>query len=136
MIGSCDNDGFGITNAGPALLSAIESLNGPGDHWQFLEHPFVVEVVDGSWESQGLIYAQTRQEHSDVATCSDRGGEADALISALEIGVDGTTTSDMRVDLKLPTGTEKTNTLFVSSRKAGNSDMRIHPICEAIQLFD
>lgn len=136
MIDSGDNDGFGISNAGPALLSAIDSLNGPGDHWQFLEHPFVVEVVDGSGSSQGYIYAQTRQEHSEVATCSDRGNEADAFTSALEMGVDGTTVSDMRVDLKLLTGTGVTNTLFVSTRKAGNSDMRIHPICEAIQLFD
>ncbi|KAL8717748.1 MAG: hypothetical protein Q9225_005034, partial [Loekoesia sp. 1 TL-2023] len=56
MIDSGDNDGFGITNAGPALLSAIDSLNGAGDHWQFLEHPFVLDVVDGSGQSQGYIY--------------------------------------------------------------------------------
>ncbi|KAL8836942.1 MAG: hypothetical protein Q9170_002703 [Blastenia crenularia] len=136
MIDSGDNDNFGITNAGPALLSAIDTLNGAGDHWQFLEHPFVVEVLDNAGQSQGYIYAQTRQEHSDVATCSDTSSEADALKSAIEMGVDGSTVSDMRVDLKLLTVTELTNTLFVSTKKAGNVDMRIHPICEAVQLFD
>lgn len=63
MIDSGDNDDFGIRNAGPALPSAIDSLNSPGQHWQFLEHPHVVEVVDLSDESRGLVYAQTRQEH-------------------------------------------------------------------------
>lgn len=136
MIDSGDNDNFGINNAGPALLSAVDALNGAGDHWQFLENPLVVEVVDGSGQSLGFIYAQTRQEHSDVESCSDRDNEADAFKSAMEMGVDGSTVSDMRVDLKLLTGTGVTNTLFVSTRKAGNADMRIHPICEAIQLFD
>ena len=136
MIDSGDDDGFGISDAGPALLAAIDSLNGAGDHWQFLENPFVVEVLDASGQFQGYIYAQTRQEHSDVATCSDSGSEADALRSAVEMGVNGSTASDMRVDLKLLVGTGVTNTLFISTRKAANADMRIHPICEAIQLFD
>ncbi|KAI4179277.1 MAG: hypothetical protein L6R41_007933 [Letrouitia leprolyta] len=136
MIDNGDNDNFGIYNAGPALLSAVDALNGAGDHWQFLENPLVVEVVDDSGQSLGYIYAQTRQEHSDVESCSDRNNEADALKSALEMGVDGSTVSDMRVDLKSLTGRGVTNTLFVSTRKAGTADMRIHPICEAIQLYD
>ncbi|KAL8686867.1 MAG: hypothetical protein Q9218_006805 [Villophora microphyllina] len=136
MIDSGDNDGFGISNAGNALLSAIKTLNPAGDSWQFIEHPLVVEVTDSSGQAQGYIYAQTRQEHSDVATCSDSGSEMDSLTSALELGVSGSTVSDMRIDLKLLTGAGVTNTLFVSTRKLGNADMRIHPICEAIQLFD
>ncbi|KAI4241196.1 MAG: hypothetical protein LQ352_007485 [Teloschistes flavicans] len=136
MIDSGDNDGFGISNAGNALLSAIKALNPAGDSWQFIEHPLVVEVTDGSSQVQGYIYAQTRQEHSNVATCSDTGSEMDALTSAIEMGVSGSTVSDMRIDLKLLTGNGVTNTLFVSTRKIGNADMRIHPICEAIQLFD
>lgn len=135
MIDSGNNDGFGIIDAGPALLSAVGKLNTDGDNWQFLRNPLVVEVTDDSGQSLGLIYAQTK-EHSGVSTCSDSGSEADAFKSALEMGVAGSTVSDMRVDLKLLTGSGATNTLFVSTRKAGNEDMRIHPICEAIQLFD
>ncbi|KAI4103717.1 MAG: hypothetical protein L6R37_003645 [Teloschistes peruensis] len=135
MIDSGDNDGFGISNAGNALLSAIKALNPAGDSWQFIEHPLVVEVTDNSGQVQGYIYAQTRQ-HSNVATCSDAGSEMDALTSAIEMGVSGSTVSDMRIDLKLLTGNGVTNTLFVTTRKIGNADMRIHPICEAIQLFD
>ncbi|KAL8695616.1 MAG: hypothetical protein Q9224_003294, partial [Gallowayella concinna] len=111
MIDSGDNQGFGIMDAGPALLSAIGQLNSKGDNWQFLRNPFVVEVVDDGAQPLGLIYAQTK-EHSGVATCSDSGSEADAFKSALEMGVAGSTVSDMRVDLKLLTGSGVTNTLF------------------------
>ncbi|KAL8811902.1 MAG: hypothetical protein Q9223_001411 [Gallowayella weberi] len=135
MIDSGDNEGFGIMDAGPALLSAVGQLNTHGDNWQFLRNPFVVEVTDDAAQSLGFIYARTK-EHSGVTTCSDFENEADALKSALEMGMTGSTVSDMRVDLKLLTGSGVTNTLFVSTRKAGNADMRIHPICEAIQLFD
>ncbi|KAL8951801.1 MAG: hypothetical protein Q9222_002250 [Ikaeria aurantiellina] len=137
MIDSGDNDGFGIREAGTALLSAVHQINGlAGDNWQFLEQPFVVLVTDSSKSALGYIYAQTRQEHSDVELCSDSGNEADALQSALEMGVAGSMVSDMRIDVKALTGTGVTNTLFVSTRKMGNADMRIHPICEAIQLYD
>ncbi|KAL8800935.1 MAG: hypothetical protein Q9182_004817 [Xanthomendoza sp. 2 TL-2023] len=135
MIDSGDNEGFGIMDAGPALLSAVGQLDSNGDNWQFLRNPFVVEVTDDAAQSLGFIYARTK-EHSGVTTCSEFGNEADAFKSALEMGVSGSTVSDMRVDLKLLTGSGVTNTLFVSTRKAGNTDMRIHPICEAIQLFD
>ncbi|KAL8715446.1 MAG: hypothetical protein Q9220_000780 [cf. Caloplaca sp. 1 TL-2023] len=137
MIDSGDNDHFGVKDAGTALLSAVQKFNGiAGDSWQFLEQPFVVLVTDSSNSPLGYIYAQTRQEHNDVKLCSDTGSEADALESALEMGVAGSTVSDMRIDVKALTGTGVTNTLFVSTRKMGNADMRIHPICEAIQLFD
>ncbi|KAL8929135.1 MAG: hypothetical protein Q9172_000570 [Xanthocarpia lactea] len=135
MIDSGDNDGFGISDAGPALLSALGNLSPNGTNWQFLREPFVVEVTDDSMQSIGFIYAQTI-EHSGVSTCSDSGSESDAFTSALEMGVAGSTVSDMRVDLKLLTGNGVTNSLFVSTRKAGNPDMRIHPLCAAIQVFD
>ena len=135
MIDSGDKDGFGISDAGPALLSALEDLNLNGTHWQFFRDPFVVEVTDNSMQSIGFIYAQTI-EHSGVSTCSDSGSESDAFSSALVMGVAGSTVSDMRVDLKLLTGNGVTNSLFVSTRKAGNTDMRIHLICAAIQVFD
>ncbi|KAL8858877.1 MAG: hypothetical protein Q9178_004555 [Gyalolechia marmorata] len=135
MIDSGDTDGFGISDAGPALLSALGNLNPNGTNWQFLRAPFVVEVADDSMQSIGFIYAQTI-EHSGVSTCSDSGSEGDAFTSALEMGVAGSTVSDMKVDLKLLAGNGVTNSLFVSTRKAGNADMRIHLICAAIQVFD
>ncbi|KAL9607028.1 MAG: hypothetical protein Q9167_008020 [Letrouitia subvulpina] len=137
LIDSGDGAGFGIASAGPQLLSAIRKANAGGgdDDWKFLEDPFVVDVVDGAGKSQGLIYAQTRQ-HSDVASCSNNGTQSDALASALSMGAMGSSVTDMRVDLKLLSGNGVTNTLFVSTRRAGNSDMSIHPICEAIQIFD
>ncbi|KAL8788916.1 MAG: hypothetical protein Q9213_001439 [Squamulea squamosa] len=135
LIDTGDNDGFGISEAGPALLSALERLNPNGTNWQFLRDPFVVEVTDDSVQPLGFIYAQTI-EHSGVSTCSGSGTESDAFKSALEMGVAGSTVSDMRVDLKLLTGNGVTNSLFVSTRKVGNADMNIHPICEAIEVFD
>ncbi|KAL9043721.1 MAG: hypothetical protein Q9214_003099 [Letrouitia sp. 1 TL-2023] len=136
LIDSGGGAGFGIASAAPQLLSEIRRLNkGGDDDWKFLKDPFVVDVVDGSGKSKGLIYAQARQ-HSDVGSCSDKGTESDALASALSMGTMGSSVTDMRVDLKLPSGNGVTNTLFVSTRSAGNSDMSIHPICEAIQIFD
>ncbi|KAI4213290.1 MAG: hypothetical protein LQ351_004031 [Letrouitia transgressa] len=136
LIDSGGGAGFGIASATPQLLSAIRRLNtGGDDDWKFLRDPFVVDVVDGSGKSSGLIYAQTRQ-HSDVGSCSGNGTEVDALASALSMGAMGSPVTDMRVDLKLRSGNGVTNTLFVSTRRAGSSDMSIHPICEAIQIFD
>ncbi|KAI4109347.1 MAG: hypothetical protein LQ339_001847 [Xanthoria mediterranea] len=135
MIDTGDNDNFGISEAGPALLRALETVNPEGTSWQYLREPFVVEVTDDAAQSLGLVYAQTI-EHAGVASCSDSGSESDAFKSALEMGVAGSQVTDMRVDLKLRTGDGVTNSLFVSTRKAGNADMNIHPICEAIQVFD
>ncbi len=103
MIDSGDNDGFGISDAGPALLSALGDLKPNGTHWQFLRDPFVLEVTDDSMQSIGFIYAQTI-EHSGVSTCSDSGSESDAFSSALVMGVAGSTVSDMRVDLSCSQG--------------------------------
>ncbi|CAO1599636.1 hypothetical protein XANCAGTX0491_003352 [Xanthoria calcicola] len=135
MIDTGDKDSFGISEAGPALLRALQTVNPEGTSWQYLREPFVVEVTDDAAQSLGLIYAQTI-EHAGVASCSDSGSESDAFKSALEMGVAGSQVTDMRLDLKLRTGDALTNSLFVSTRKAGNADMNIHPICEAIQLFD
>ena len=135
MINTGDSDNFGISEAGPALLRALETVNPEGTSWQYLREPFVVEVTDDAAQSLGLIYAQTI-EHAGVASCSDSGSESDAFKSALEMGVAGSQVTDMRVDLKLRTGDGVTNSLFVSTRKAGNADMNIHPICQAIQVFD
>lgn len=137
MIDSDDNDDFGISNAGPALLSAVDALNVASDHWQFLENPFVVEVVASSGQSLGYIYAESRQEHSDAESCSDRDNEADAPTAAImAMGADGSTVSDMGVDLKSLTVAGVTSTLFVSTREPRAADTMIHPICEAIQIFD
>lgn len=134
MIDNGDNEGFGISDAGAALLRALENLNPDGTNWQFLRDPFVVEVTDDSLQPLGLIYAQT-DEHSGVASCTDPQNEAAVFQSALEMGAAGSTVTDMKVDLKLRTGEGVTNTLFVSTRKAGNEDMSIHPICQAVQVF-
>ncbi len=134
MIDNGNKEGFAISDAGAALLRALEFLNPDGTHWEFLREPFVVEVTDDSLQSLGLIYAQT-DEHSGVTSCTEPGNEASVFQSALELGAAGTTVTDMRIDLKLREGEGVTNTLFVSTRKTGSEDMSIHPICQAVQVF-
>ncbi|KAL8851644.1 MAG: hypothetical protein Q9221_003481 [Calogaya cf. arnoldii] len=134
MIDTGDNQNFGIAEAGPALLRALETADPDGTPWQFLRQPFVVEVADGTGQSLGLIYAQT-DEHAGVASCVEPGNEAQAFKSALEMGVAGSMVTDMRVDLKLRSGEGVTNTLFVSTKKAGSASMDIHPICQAVKVF-
>ena len=92
----------------------------------------MVEIVDTKGKSKGFIYAQTELHNEEVQTCSDMGTQSDALTSALSTGVDGQVVSDMRVELKLLSGTAVTDSLFVSTRSAGNSDTRIFPSCEAV----
>ena len=134
MIDSGNDPKFTIDDVGAQLLDAIHALNPTQEDWTWLQSPFVVEIVDSTGKSQGLIYAQTLEHSEAVNTCSDAGTERDALQAALAMGVDGSTVTDMRVDLKLLSGTGVTNSLFVSTRSVGNSDMRIHPICEAVQV--
>ncbi|KAL8654723.1 MAG: hypothetical protein Q9226_003318 [Calogaya cf. arnoldii] len=128
MIDTGDNQNFGIAEAGPALLRALETANPDGTPWQFLRQPFIVEVTDGTGQSLGLVYAQT-DEHAGVASCVEPGSEAQAFKSALDMGVAGSMVTDMRVDLKLRSGEGVTNTLFVSTKKAGSASMDVHPIC-------
>lgn len=134
MVDSGNDPKFTIDDVGAQLLDAIHALNPTQEDWTWLQRPFVVEIVDSTGESEGLIYAQTIEHSEAVNTCSDAGTERDALQAALAMGVDGSTVTDMRVDLKLLSGTGVTNSLFVSTRSVGNSDMRIHPICEAVQV--
>ena len=134
MIDSGNDPKFTIDDVGAQLIHAIHALNPTQEDWTWLQKPFVVEIVDSTGKSEGFIYAQTLEHSEAVNTCSDVGTERDALQAALAMGVDGSTVTDMRVDLKLPTGTGVTNSLFVSTRSVGNSDMRIHPICEAVQV--
>ena len=134
MIDSGNDPKFTIDDVGAQLLDAIHTLNPTQEDWTWLQRPFVVEIVDSTGKSEGLIYAQTLEHSEAVNTCSDAGTERDALQAALAMGVDGSTVTDMRVDLKLLSGTGVTNSLFVSTRGVGNSDMRIHPICEAVQV--
>ena len=134
MIDSGNDPKFTIDDVGAQLLDAIHALNPTQEDWTWLQKPFVVEIVDSTGKSEGLIYAQTLEHSEAVNTCSDVGTERDALQSALAMGIDGSTVTDMRVDLKLPSGTGVTNSLFVSTRSVGNSDMRIHPLCEAVQV--
>ena len=134
MIDSGNDPKFTIDDVGAQLLDAIHALNPTQEDWTWLQSPFVVEIVDSTGKSEGLIYAQTLEHSEAVNTCSDAGTERDALQAALAMGVDGSTVTDMRVDLKLLSGTGVTNSLFVSTRSVGNSDMRIHPICEAVQV--
>lgn len=134
MIDSGNDPKFTIDDVGAQLLDAIHALNPTQEDWTWLQKPFVVEIVDSTGKSEGLIYAQTLEHSEAVNTCSDVGTERDALQSALAMGVDGSTVTDLRVDLKLPSGTGVTNSLFVSTRSVGNSDLRIHPLCEAVQV--
>ena len=134
MIDSGNDPRFTIDDVGAQLLDAVHALNPTQEDWKWLQSPFVVEIVDSTGKSQGLIYAQTLEHSEAVNTCSETGTERDALQAALAMGVDGSTVTDMRVDLKLLSGTGVTNSLFVSTRSVGNSDMRIHPICEAVQV--
>ncbi len=134
MIDSGNDPKFTIDDVGAQLLDAIHALNPTQEDWTWLQRPFVVEIVDSAGKSEGLIYAQTLEHSEAVNTCSDARTERDALQAALAMGIDGSTVTDMRVDLKLLSGTGVTNSLFVSTRSVGNSDMRIHPICEAVQV--
>ena len=134
MIDSGSDPKFTIDDVGAQLLDAIHALNPTQEDWTWLQRPFVVEIVDSTGKSEGLIYAQTLEHSEAVNTCSDAGTERDALQAALAMGVDGSTVTDMRVDLKLLSGTGVTNSLFVSTRSVGNNDMRIHPLCEAVQV--
>ena len=134
MINSGDDANFGIGAAGEELLNSIKTLNPSGDDWTYLQQALVVEIVDTKGKSKGFIYAQTELHNEEVQTCSDKGTQSDALTSALSTGVDGQDVSDMRVDLKLLSGTAVTDSLFVSTRSAGNSDTRIFPICEAVEV--
>lgn len=134
MVDSGDDLGFSIDNVGSSLLTAIHTLNSAADDWTWLEAPLVIEIVDSQGKTSRYIYAQTLAHSLAVNTCSDQGTERDALQAALVMGVDGTTVSDMRVDLKLLSGTGVTNSLFVSTRSVCTSDTRIHPICEAVQV--
>ena len=134
MIDSGNDLKFTIDDVGTQLLDAIHALNPTQEDWTWPQKPFVVEIVDSTGKSEGLIYAQTLEHSEAVNMCSDVGTERDALQAALGMGVDGSTVTDMRVDLKLPTGAGVTNSLFVSTRSVGNSDMRIHAICEAVQV--
>ncbi|KAL9639282.1 MAG: hypothetical protein Q9164_001028 [Protoblastenia rupestris] len=135
MIESPSSPNFSIHSVGMELLGALEAHSKDGEDWQFLKQPFVVEIINRRGQSQGFIYAQTVY-HSDVTPCSGEGTERDAVRSALTEGVDGTDISDLRVDLKIGLSgvPGATNTLFVSTRSAGNGDVRIRPICEAIQV--
>ena len=134
MIDSGNDPKFTIDDVGAQLLDAIHALNPTQEDWTWLQKPFVVEILDSAGKSEGFIYAQTLEHSEAVNTCSDAGTERDALQAALAMGVDGSTVTDMRVDLKLPSGTGVTNSLFVSTRSVGNSDTRIHPLCEAVQV--
>ena len=137
MIAAPEDRTLTISSAGSALLASIQSHSPDGKDWQFLQQPFVVEVLNEQGKSQGFIYAQTIY-HSDVVPCTDAGSERDAVVSALVEGVNGTTISDLRVDLKIGLSgvPGATNTLFVSTRSARNKDLRIRPICEAIVIND
>ncbi|KAL8748484.1 MAG: hypothetical protein Q9199_008183, partial [Rusavskia elegans] len=88
MIDTDDNDNFGISDAGPALLRALETVNPNSTSWQYLREPFVVETI----------------EHAGVASCSDAGSESDAFKSALEMGVAGSKVTDMRVEFEVADG--------------------------------
>ena len=134
MIDSGDDPKFSINDVGVELLNAIHALNPTPKDWTWLEAPLVVEIRDSTGKCEGFIYAQTLEHSQAVNTCSDQGTERDALQAALAMGVDGSDVSDMRVDLKLPSGTGVTNSLFVSTRSVSNSDTRIHPLCEAVQV--
>lgn len=134
MVDSGDDPNFSIDQVGDSLLSAIHTLNPGAKDWTFLEAPLVVEILDSKGAISGYIYAHTLEHSLAVNTCSDLGTERDALQAALAMGVDGTAVSDMRVDLKLLSGTGVTNSLFVSTRSIANADKRIHPICEAVQV--
>lgn len=135
MIDSGYSQSFNITSAGGPLLSAITKLNTANtDDWSYLQSPIVVEVVDDFGKFEGYIYAVTLQHSENVNTCSDQATQRDVLRAALAQGAQGSGVTDMQValDVKAPQSAGKTNLLFVSTRSAGNRDMSIHPVCEAV----
>ena len=135
MIDAAPDSRFGLRAAGPALLDTVKTLNPAGDHWTFLQRALVVEVVQGN-KTAGFVYAQTQLHNEDVAGCSRKGTQADALVEALEIGVDGERgVTDLRVDLKGENGEVGTDSLFVSVKAADSrTEGRISPICEAVEV--
>lgn len=135
MVDTGDSPTFNIVSAGASLLSAVHKLNTANtDDWSYLQSPVVVEVVGVSGEIEGQIYAVTLQHSENVNTCSDQATQRDVLQAALVQGVEGSGVTDMQVALqvKAPQPAGETNLLFVSTRSAGNKDMSIHPVCEAV----
>lgn len=135
MVASGNSPTFNIASAGGSLLSAVHRLNTANtDDWSYLQSPIVVEVVNDFGKLEGYIYAVTLQHSENVNTCSDQATQRDALQAALAQGVDGTGVTDMQVALqvKAPQPAGETNLLFVSTRSAGDKDMSINPVCEAV----
>ena len=135
MVNSGDSPTFNIASAGAPLLSAVQKLNTANtDDWSYLQSPVVVEVVNDAGKLEGHIYAITLQHSENVNTCSDQATQRDVLQAALAQGVEGSGVTDMQVALqvKAPQPAGETNLLYVSTRSAGNKDMSIHPICEAV----
>ena len=94
-----------------------------------------MEIVHGN-KTAGFVYAQTQLHNEDVASCSSKETQADALVEALEVGVDGERgVTDLRVDLKGENGGVGTDSLFVSVRAADSrTEGSIFPICEAVEV--
>ncbi len=135
MVDSGDSPTFNIASAGASLLAAVHRLHTNNtDDWSYLQSPIVVEVVDGSGKFEGNIYAVTLQHSENVNTCSDQATQRDVLQAALVQSVERSGVTDMQVALqvKAPQPAGETNLLYVSTRSAGNKDMSIHPICEAV----
>lgn len=135
VVDSGDSPTFNIASAGAPLLSAVHKLNTANtDDWSYLQSPLVVEVVNDSGKLEGYIYAHTLQHSENVNTCSKQATQRDVLQAALVQGIEGSRVTDMQAALqvKAPQPAGETNLLFVSTRSAGNKDMSIHPVCEAV----
>ena len=139
MVDSVDDGLFNINMAGTSLIDAVRKLNTANDKdWTFLNNPLIVEVQGESGECVGYAFAWTKNHNLVANTCSDFGTERDVLEAALAQGVDGTTVSDMRLDLKLLSDTSLgaglTDVLWVAARSVENVDHGINPLCAAIEV--
>ena len=134
LIEASEDTGFKINDVGAQLIDTLKILDPSGNFWEYLESGLIIEIVDDKGQAMGFLYAQTDLHNEKIQTCSSQGTELDAFQAALAMGVDGTVATDMRVDVKLLSGTGVTDSLFVSTRSAALPDQHIHPVCEAVEV--
>ncbi|KAG8531864.1 uncharacterized protein KY384_003500 [Bacidia gigantensis] len=104
---------FLIRDVGDDLMTSIATHSADGNDWTFLEHPFVVEIMNTEGGSEGYVYAQT-ENHSDVKDCATADG-------AMVKRQDSTTTT--AVNGTQPQSQKSTTTTTVSGD--GNHERQI-----------
>ena len=134
------------------FIKAIQHFSTTGKDWDFLAQPFAIEFTepvdpahplpaDTPPKTAGFAMAQTLLNVPDSETlgeCTDNaGGQRGSLYDVLFAGIEGAEITDLRVDVRVggEEGTGRgalTNSLFVSTRSAGNKGKAIafRPICQ------